>query len=78
LTSDITHQGEHHDAAGDATCPVCRARVNTATAPSRTFDGETWFFCNDKCLRAFEARPRFYVDRARAEGLAGTHKSSNA
>lgn len=66
-----THEGEHHDASGDVICPVCRARVNSATAPTRTFDGETWFFCNAKCLRAFDKRPAFYAARARAEGLVG-------
>lgn len=61
------HDGEHHAADGDAVCPVCRARVDSRTAPSRPFDGETWFFCDDRCLRAFEGRPDFYVARARAE-----------
>lgn len=64
-----THEGEHHDEAGDVICPVCRALVSSATAPSRTFGGETWFFCNDKCLRAFDKRPAFYAERARIEGL---------
>ena len=72
----FAHEGEHHDAFGDAICPVCRAGVNSRTAPSRTFDGETWYFCNDKCLRAFEKRPALYAERARAEGLTGaTHGS---
>lgn len=67
MTEQFTHEGEHHDAAGDAICPVCRARVNSATALSRTFDGETWFFCNDACLRAFVRRPAHYAERARNE-----------
>ena len=61
------HAGEHHADDGDAVCPVCRARVNSATAPSRAHDGETWFFCDDTCLRAFVKRPDHYVARARAE-----------
>jgi YHS domain-containing protein len=61
------HHGEHHAADGDAICPVCRARVDSRTAPSRAHDGETWFFCDDRCLRAFEGRPDFYVARARNE-----------
>jgi YHS domain-containing protein len=65
----VTHEGEHHDATGDVICPVCRARVNSATAPRRIFDGETWFFCGGPCLRAFDKRPAFYADRARLEGL---------
>ena len=77
MNQHFTHEGEHHDAAGDVICPVCRARVNSATAPSRTFDGETWFFCNDKCLRAFDKRPAFYAERARAEGLTGAIHASH-
>ena len=74
MDEHFTHEGEHHDAAGDAICPVCRARVNSSTAPSRGFAEETWFFCNLKCLRAFEKRAAFYADRARAEGLTrATH-----
>lgn len=73
----FTHDGEHHDAAGDAICPVCRARVTSATAPSRTFDGVRWFFCNDACLRAFERRPAFYAGRARADGLVEASHASH-
>lgn len=71
MDEHYTHEGEHHDAAGDVICPVCRARVNSATAPSRTFDGAKWYFCNDKCLRAWDKRPAYYAARARTEGLAG-------
>ncbi len=70
MNEDFTHDGEHHDAGGDAVCPVCRARVNSVTAPSREFDGETWHFCDEKCVRAFEKRPAHYAERARAEGVA--------
>lgn len=69
MSQPFTHEGEHHDEHGDATCPVCRARVNSTTAPSREFDGRTWYFCNDACLRAFDRRPGFYAERALAEGL---------
>lgn len=69
MQQHFTHDGEHHDAAGDVICPVCRARVSSATAPSRAFDGETWFFCGETCVRAFDKRPAFYADRARREGL---------
>ena len=77
MNTHFTHEGEHHDAAGDVICPVCRARVNSATAPSRVFDGVTWFFCNDKCLRAWDKRPVFYAARARAEGLVGSGHASH-
>jgi YHS domain-containing protein len=76
MTQYVAHKGEHHDSAGDVICPVCRARVNSATAPSRRFDGDTWFFCNEGCLRAFDKRPGFYAERARTEGLTQpTHGS---
>lgn len=77
MNQHFTHEGEHHDAAGAVTCPVCRARVNSATAPSRTFGGETWFFCSDNCLRAFDKRPALYAERARAEGLTGATNASH-
>lgn len=77
MNKDFTHEGEHHDASGDVICPVCRARVNSATAPSRTFDRETFFFCNDKCLTALAKRPAFYAERARAEGSTGENHASH-
>jgi YHS domain-containing protein len=77
MINHFSHEGEHHDAAGDATCPVCRARVDSATAPSRTFDGATWLFCDDRCLRAFLKRPDYYAARARAEGLRGAGDASH-
>ncbi len=61
------HHGEHHAADGDAICPVCRARVDSNTAPRREHAGEAWYFCDERCLRAFEVRPDFYATRARAE-----------
>ena len=67
MSSYPHHHGEHHAADGDATCPVCRARVDSRTAPRRDHAGEAWYFCDDRCLRAFDARPDFYVTRARAE-----------
>ncbi len=69
--SDDHDRGDHHAPDGDAVCPVCRERVDTRTAPSRFRDGETWYFCNDTCLRAFEKRPDHYVERARRERTTG-------
>jgi YHS domain-containing protein len=68
--SDDHDHGDHHSADGDAVCPVCRQRVDTRTAPSRLRDDETWYFCNDTCLRAFDKRPDHYVARARRERAA--------
>ena len=65
--NDHDHHDDHHAADGDAVCPVCRERVDSRTAPSRVRDDETWYFCNDTCLRAFDRRPDHYVDRAHAE-----------
>jgi YHS domain-containing protein len=67
MSTSPHHHGEHHAADGDATCPVCRARVDSRTAPRRDHAGEAWFFCDDRCLRAFDARPDFYVTRAHVE-----------
>jgi P-type Cu+ transporter len=52
---------DHHDEHGDAVCPVCRMRVNSATAPSRVYEGKTYYFCEQSCLRAFDQSPAKYA-----------------
>ena len=62
-----SHAGAHHADDGDAVCPVCRARVDSRTAPMRMHGREAWYFCDDRCRNAFDRRPDFYVERARSE-----------
>ena len=57
---------DHHAADGDAVCPVCLMTVDSHTAPARDHDGETWSFCNDRCVRAFDKHPDHFAARARA------------
>jgi uncharacterized membrane protein YraQ (UPF0718 family)/YHS domain-containing protein len=47
--------------AGD---PVCGMTVDRAKAVIQEFDGQTFYFCSDHCLHAFEATPSKYIDPA--------------
>lgn len=51
---------DHHD-GGDAICPVCEMRVDSATSPSRVYEGTTYYFCNESCARAFDQEPAGYA-----------------
>lgn len=52
---------DHHAADGDAICPVCEMKVNSATSPSREYEGKTYYFCNESCARAFDQEPAEYA-----------------
>jgi Cu+-exporting ATPase len=55
------HGPDHHHEGGDAVCPVCEMRVESATSPSRDYNGKTYYFCNDSCARAFDQEPDEYA-----------------
>jgi YHS domain-containing protein len=40
--------------------PVCGMKVDRAKAVRKDFGGETFYFCSDHCLHAFEANPGRY------------------
>ena len=46
--------------------PVCGMTVDPDTAPQRTHDGKTYWFCGEGCAKAFEENPEQYVDRVSA------------
>ncbi len=48
------------------TDPVCGMKVDRAKAVRRDFDGETFYFCSEHCLHAYEADRRVEVDEGRA------------
>ncbi|MGO9901307.1 MAG: permease [Solirubrobacteraceae bacterium] len=52
-----------------ATDPVCGMKVDRAKAVTEQFVGETFYFCSDDCLRAFEADPARYGHAAVSAGL---------
>ncbi|TAJ86761.1 heavy metal translocating P-type ATPase [Reyranella sp.] len=58
-------QHDHHHSHGaedTATDPVCGMKVKIATAKHTTVhDGETYYFCNPKCLQKFTAEPLRYL-----------------
>lgn len=46
-----------------ATDPVCGMKVDRSKAVTKELGGETFFFCSDHCLHAFEAAPSTYLDQ---------------
>jgi Cu+-exporting ATPase len=55
------HGHDHHHDGGDAICPVCEMKVDSATSPSREHGGKTYYFCNESCARAFDQEPSEYA-----------------
>jgi uncharacterized protein len=51
------------------TDPVCGMKVDRARAVRKEVAGETYYFCSEHCLHAFEADPSPYPEKERA----GTH-----
>jgi Cu+-exporting ATPase len=52
-----------HAPGQQATDPVCKMTVDTATAAgSAVHEGRTYYFCNPHCLERFQANPRQYLD----------------
>jgi YHS domain-containing protein len=49
-----------------ATDPVCGMQVDRGKATTIDFNGQTFFFCSDHCLHAFQANPEKYVSGAAA------------
>ena len=48
-----------------ATDPVCGMKVDRAKAVRKEVAGETFYFCSEHCLHAFEADPSRYLDKER-------------
>jgi uncharacterized protein len=44
-----------------ATDPVCGMKVDRAKAVTKEFGGQTYYFCSNHCLHAFEADPDKYL-----------------
>jgi uncharacterized membrane protein YraQ (UPF0718 family)/YHS domain-containing protein len=53
-----------------STDPVCGMKVDRAKAVRKDFGGETFYFCSERCLHAFEVDPDRYPDRHSPEGEA--------
>jgi uncharacterized membrane protein YraQ (UPF0718 family) len=43
------------------TDPVCGMKVDKSKAVTKEFEGETFYFCSNHCLHAFEADPHRYL-----------------
>jgi Cu+-exporting ATPase len=58
------HDGHRHEgAAADHIDPVCGMTVAGDSPRRFDFDGTTYFFCSDHCLRKFSAEPGKYVKK---------------
>jgi YHS domain-containing protein len=54
-----------------ATDPVCGMKVDRHGAVTKEFGGETFYFCSERCLHAFEADPGRSIDRGHRGAPAG-------
>lgn len=53
-----------HSASGNPNDPVCGMEVDPAKATATRIVGrETYFFCSQNCLDAFDSNPSMYVHR---------------
>jgi uncharacterized membrane protein YraQ (UPF0718 family)/YHS domain-containing protein len=52
------------------TDPVCGMKVDREKAVRKDVAGETFYFCSEHCLHAFEADPSRYLDKERPGGHA--------
>ena len=42
--------------------PICGMMVNTQTAQYKsTYQGDTYYFCSENCLKQFNAEPKKYL-----------------
>ena len=53
-----------------ATDPVCAMKVDRAKAVTKHFGGETFYFCSEHCLHAFELDPQHSAN-ARVDPIDG-------
>ncbi len=66
-----------------ATDPVCGMKVDRAKAVTKRVGAQTYYFCSQYCLHAFEADPPRYLDadqqpiEQRAADHRGTHARAN-
>jgi hypothetical protein len=56
------HRGRFGGGAGYATDPVCGMQVQTTNAPAaRRHNGQTIYFCSDRCAERFDTNPDRYL-----------------
>lgn len=57
-------RSQGREARGKSIDPVCRMAIDPNQAVgTRTRDGETYFFCSQTCVDAFDASPAMYSQR---------------
>jgi len=56
-----------------ATDPMCGMKVDRAKAVTKELGGETYYFCSDHCLHAFEAQAHEAHDHAEAQEASHAH-----
>jgi uncharacterized protein len=62
-----------------ATDPVCGMKVDRQKAVTKEIAGETYYFCSEHCLHAFEEEPTRYVGASKhsIESGAGQHRTAD-
>lgn len=58
------------------TDPVCGMTVAPDSEHHTEYDGQTWYFCSERCRQRLEADAEFFLDDTAPSGSAGTHKES--
>ena len=56
-----------------ATDPVCGMKVDRAKAVRKDFAGQSYYFCSEHCLHAFEADPRQYTEVGKPSHARAAH-----
>jgi uncharacterized membrane protein YraQ (UPF0718 family)/YHS domain-containing protein len=56
-----------------ATDPVCGMKVDRAKAVTKDFGGQTFYFCSQHCLHAFETDPERYIPGKAPTGAGDGH-----
>ncbi|MEM0020696.1 MAG: YHS domain-containing protein [Fervidicoccaceae archaeon] len=45
------------------TDPVCGMKVDTSKTKHKTiYKGRTYYFCSERCRKAFEEKPEYYLE----------------
>jgi uncharacterized membrane protein YraQ (UPF0718 family)/YHS domain-containing protein len=56
-----------------ATDPVCGMKVDRSKAVTKEFAGQTFYFCSQHCLHAFEVEPQRYLEQGAADEAQMAH-----
>jgi Cu+-exporting ATPase len=56
--------------------PVCGMKVNSRTSNLVSeYNGKTYYFCSDRCMKAFNTNPSQYLERKQSQNTSHNHSS---